>query len=385
MTEQGSDRHSPLHDEHEALGATMTPFAGWLMPLRYSSDIAEHNAVRTAAGLFDLSHMGEISVTGPDAAAFLDFALVGAISKVRPMGARYTMICVPDGGVVDDLVVYHVGTDEFMVVANASNAATVLAELRARAAGFDVTLRDDSASTALIAVQGPRAAEILRATDDLTEDPSISGGTAFDELRYYACLRMRFRGEPVLVGRTGYTGEDGYEIWVEAHRAADLWRALLAAGEPSGLVPAGLAARDSLRLEAGMPLYGQELDRTTTPYDAGLGRVVVLDKAGPDGAPRDFVGRAALAERAAGSPQRVLVGLVGESRRAARHGYPVLAGDRVVGTVTSGAPSPTLGHPVAMAYVSPDVADEGTALTVDVRGRGEPVRVVPLPFYRRPR
>ena len=379
------ETRSPLHDEHEALGATMTPFAGWLMPLRYSSDIAEHTAVRTAAGLFDLSHMGEIAVTGPDAGAFLDHALVGAISKVRLMGARYTMICAPDGGVIDDLVVYHVGPDEFMVVANASNAAIVLAELRARVAGFDVTLRDDSSATALIAVQGPRAAEILRATDGLAEDPAISGDTAFDELKYYACLRMRFRGEPVLVGRTGYTGEDGYELWIEADRAADLWRSLLAAGEPFALVPAGLAARDSLRLEAGMPLYGQELDRTTTPYDAGLGRVVVLDKTGPDGAPRDFVGRDALAARAAGEPQRVLVGLAGESRRAARHGYPVLSGDTVVGTVTSGAPSPTLGHPVAMAYVAPQVADEGTELTVDVRGRGEPVRVVPLPFYRRPR
>ena len=387
MTEESTvtDTRSPLHDEHVALGAAMTPFAGWLMPLRYSSDIAEHTAVRTAAGLFDLSHMGEIAVTGPDAGAFLDHALVGAISKVRPMGARYTMIVAPDGGVIDDLVVYHVGDDEFMIVANASNATTVLAELRTRTDGFDVALRDDSLATALVAVQGPRAAEILRATDGLAEDPAISGGTAFDELKYYAAMRMRFRGEPLLVGRTGYTGEDGYELWVEADRAADLWRALLAAGGQFGLVPAGLAARDSLRLEAGMPLYGQELDRTTTPYDAGLGRVVVLDKAGPDGEPRDFVGRAALAVRAEAPPQRVLVGLVGESRRAARHGYAVLSGETVVGSVTSGAPSPTLGYPVAMAYVSPEVADEGTALAVDVRGRAEPVRVVALPFYRRPR
>lgn len=389
VTEPHDERRSPLHDEHVALGAAMTPFAGWLMPLRYSSDIAEHTAVRTAAGLFDLSHMGEIAVSGPQAGAFLDHALVGAISKVRLMGARYTMICAPDGGVIDDLVVYHVGDDEFMIVANASNAATVLAELVARSAGFDVTLRDDSAGTALVAVQGPRAAEILRATRGLVEDPAISGGTAFDELRYYACLRMRFDGLPVLVGRTGYTGEDGYELWVEADRAPALWRALLAAGDPFGVVPAGLAARDSLRLEAGMPLYGNELDRTTTPYDAGLGRVVVLDKAGPDGTSRDFVGRTALAARAAATADRVLVGLLGETRRAARHGYPVLAspdeGAAVVGTVTSGAPSPTLGRPVAMAYVPPALAAEGTALAVDVRGRAEPVRVVALPFYRRPR
>ena len=383
-----TDQHSPLHDEHVALGATMTPFAGWLMPLRYSSDIAEHIAVRTAAGLFDLSHMGEIAVHGPDAAAFLDHALVGAISQVAPMRAKYTMICAPDGGIIDDLVVYRVADDELMVVANASNAATVYDELAGRTAGFTVGLRDDSATTALIAVQGPRAAEILRATAGLAEDAAISGGTAFDELRYYACLRMRFEGQPVLVGRTGYTGEDGYEIWIEADRAPALWRALMAAGEPFGLVPAGLAARDSLRLEAGMPLYGNELDRTTTPFDAGLGRVVALDKPVLVGPP-DFVGRAALAARVQAAPERVLVGLVGETRRAARHGYPVLSGPdegaTVVGTVTSGAPSPTLGHPVAMAYVTPDVAAAGTRLAVDVRGRAEPVRVVPLPFYRRPR
>ncbi len=380
-----ADTRSPLHDEHVALGATMTPFAGWLMPLRYSSDIAEHTAVRTAAGLFDLSHMGEIAVHGPDAAAFLDHALVGAISQVKPMRAKYTMICAPDGGIIDDLVVYRLADDEYMVVANASNAATVYAELVGRVPGFAVKLRDDSSATALVAVQGPHAAEILRATAALAEDAEISGGTAFDELKYYACLRMRFEGLPVLVGRTGYTGEDGYEIWLEADHAPALWRALQTAGQPFGLVPAGLAARDSLRLEAGMPLYGNELDRTTTPYDAGLGRVVVLDKPGSP----DFVGRTALAARADAEPQRVLVGLAGESRRAARHGYPVLAGTdegaAVVGTVTSGAPSPTLGIPVAMAYVTPDLAAEGTPLAVDVRGRAEPVRVVPLPFYRRPR
>ena len=380
-----TDKLSPLHDEHTALGATMTPFAGWQMPLRYTSDLAEHLAVRQAAGLFDLSHMGEITVAGPDAAAFLDYALVGAISKVRPMGARYTMICAADGGVIDDLVVYRTGDTEYMVVANASNAPVVAAELVDRAEGFDVTLRDDSDTTALIAVQGPRAAQILQATAGLDEDAAIAGGTAFDELKYYAAMRMRFEGEPVLVGRTGYTGEDGYEIWIEAPRAAALWRALLAAGEPFGLVPAGLASRDSLRLEAGMPLYGNELDRTTTPFDAGLGRVVVLDKAGPDGEPADFVGRAALAARAHAAPARVLVGLAGETRRAARHGYAVVRGETPGGVVTSGAPSPTLGHPIAMAYVTPEVSAEGTVLAVDVRGRAEPVRVVALPFYRRPR
>jgi aminomethyltransferase len=376
------DRHGPLHAEHVALGAVMTPFAGWSMPLRYSSDLAEHVAVRTAAGLFDLSHMGEIRVTGPDAAAMLDHALVGHLSAVGVGRARYTMICAEDGGVIDDLVVYRPGERDYLVVANASNADVVLAELGARAAGFDAAVTDESAITALVAVQGPRAVETVTA---LTAPDDVAAVT---DLRYYAGLRATVAGTRVMVARTGYTGEDGFELFVPADRAADLWRALLAAGAPHGLVPVGLAARDSLRLEAGMPLYGNELDRTTTPYDAGLSRVVRLDKTGADGAPVPFVGRAALAARAVVEPRRVLVGLQGLGRRAARHGYPVVrsAGDLadVVGEVTSGAPSPTLGHPVALAYVAPDVAAPGTDLAVDVRGRAEPVRVVALPFYRRP-
>ena len=382
-----TDRLSPLHDEHVALGAALTSFAGWQMPLRYSSDLAEHTAVRTAAGLFDLSHMGEIEVTGPDAAAFLDAALVGALSTLRLHGARYTMIAAEDGGVVDDLVVYRTGDDAYLVVANASNHEVVLDELRARSAGHDVEVADRSDATALVAVQGPHALAVVEALPGLTGAPGAEVTPA--TLRYYACLPMRLGDVPVLLARTGYTGEDGFEFLLPAEHAVTLWRALLAAGAPHGLVPAGLSARDSLRLEAGMPLYGNELDRTTTPYEAGLGRVVRLDKTGPDGEPLPFVGREALAARAASAPARVLVGLEGLGRRAARHGYAVHASDApdapVVGTVTSGAPSPTLGHPVAMAYVTPELSAEGTALTVDVRGRREPVRVVPLPFYRRPR
>jgi aminomethyltransferase len=372
------DTHSPLHDEHVALGAALTSFAGWQMPLRYTSDIAEHTAVRSAAGLFDLSHMGEIAVSGPDAGAFLDFALVGNLSGLRLLGARYTMICAEDGGVVDDLIVYRDTETTFMVVANASNHETVLAAFAERTDGFDVLVEDRSPQTALIAVQGPRALEILRATEGLAE-----AGHDAETLKYYAAIPMTFEGKPVFVARTGYTGEDGFEFFLEASLAPALWQAFLAAGEPFGLVPAGLSARDSLRLEAGMPLYGNELDRTTTPHDAGLGRVVKLDKAG------DFVGRDALAARAESQPARVLVGLEGLGRRAARHGYPVKASTApdaaTVGTVTSGAPSPTLGHPVAMAYVTPEVSAPGTELAVDVRGRHEPVRVVALPFYRRPR
>jgi len=377
------DRPSPLHDEHVALGATLTPFAGWLMPLRYTSDLAEHTAVRTAAGLFDLSHMAEIVVQGPGAAAALDHALVGSASAIGVRRARYSMLVAPDGGVLDDLVVYRLGDERFLVVANAANHDVALAELVARAAGFDAAVRDESEQTALVAVQGPAALAVLAAAGlDLADDEVAA-------LRYYACLPFTWAGRPALLARTGYTGEDGFELFVPSEEAVGLWRTLLAAGAPLGLVPAGLSARDSLRLEAGMALYGHELDATTTPYDAGLGRVVALDKVGPDGAPVDFVGRAALAARAHAAPARVLVGLQGLTRRAARAGYPVLGGPQpdapAVGVVTSGAPSPTLGHPVAMAYVTPERSAPGTELAVDVRGRREAVRVVPLPFYRRPR
>ena len=250
------------------------------MPLRYTSDIAEHVAVRTAAGLFDLSHMGEIRISGPDAAAFLDYALVGNLSALRFQGARYTMICQEDGGVVDDLIVYRDLEDAFLVVANASNHEVVLGEPRDRTGDFDVTVEDRSAQTALIAVQGPRALEIVRATEGLVEDGGDIGAS-----KYYACLSATFQGAPVLVARTGYTGEDGFEFFLDAPLAPALWRAFLAAGADKGLVPAGLSARDSLRLEAGMPLYGNELDRSTTPHDAGLGRVVKLDKVDDDGNP----------------------------------------------------------------------------------------------------
>ncbi|MFI2704790.1 glycine cleavage system aminomethyltransferase GcvT [Cellulosimicrobium composti] len=389
-------RRSPLHDEHVALGANLTTFGGWLMPLRYTSDLAEHRAVREAAGLFDLSHMGEIEVAGPQAAAALDHALVGNLSAVAPGRARYTMICQEDGAVLDDLVVYRLAQERFLVVANAGNADLVARELVARAESFDATVTDQGAETALVAVQGPRAEEIVAG---LTDPANPAAAQAVRDLRYYAAVPLALRTDagPVdaLVARTGYTGEDGFELFVPADRAADLWRTTLAAGAPLGLVPAGLSARDSLRLEAGMPLYGHELDTTTTPYEAGLGRVVKLDKVEADGSPLEFVGRAALAARRTSEPARVLVGLQGLGRRPARAGYAVVLPDaepggavgesaRRVGTVTSGAPSPTLGHPIALAYVTPELSAEGTRLAVDVRGRAEPVVVVPLPFYRRP-
>jgi aminomethyltransferase len=364
-------RETPLRGVHDRLGASMTDFAGWLMPLRYRSETAEHHAVRSAAGLFDLSHMGEISVRGPGTAAALDYALVGELSAVPPGRARYTMICAADGGILDDLIVYRLAAEEFLVVANAANTGVVLAALTERAAGHDAEVTDQTDGYALIAIQGPAAAGIL--------GPLAS--VPLDGVRYYASQPATVAGRDILLARTGYTGEDGFELFTSPADAEHVWSALAEAGAGAGLVPAGLAARDTLRLEAGMPLYGNELGPDITPFDAGLGRVVKLGKAG------DFVGRDALAAAAEAGPRRVLVGLVGGTRRVPRHGYPVLWDGQPCGEVTSGAPSPTLGVPIAMAYLEPAAAraaeTAASGLAVDVRGRAEPARLTPLPFYHR--
>ncbi|XVQ10137.1 glycine cleavage system aminomethyltransferase GcvT [Spirillospora sp. CA-255316] len=357
-------RKTPLYDVHRDLGAHLVDFAGYLMPLRYASETAEHRAVRTAAGLFDLSHMGEIFLDGPEAAAALDYALVGNLSPMAVGKARYTMICAPDGGVLDDLIVYRLAERTFMVVANAANIATVREALAERAEGFaGAQVVDRSDEYALIALQGPDAQGIL---SRFTAAPPA-------DLRYYAIMAEEVAGVDALIARTGYTGEDGFELFVSAGDAVPLWKELAAV---EGVTPAGLSARDTLRLEAGMPLYGNELTAQTNPFEAGLGRVVKLDK------PGDFVGKATLAAQAQTPPGRRLVGLVARGRRAPRKGYQVVASDGTpCGVVTSGAPSPTLGTPIAMAYVDNGV-DEG-GLAVDVRGRREPVDVVALPFYKR--
>jgi aminomethyltransferase len=338
----------------------MTEFAGWLMPLRYRSETAEHNTVRTSAALFDLSHMGEIAVTGPGAGEALDYALCGWLSTLAPGRARYTMLCAPDGGVLDDLVVYRQAPDRFLVVANAANTTVVLAELRERCAGAGV--QDETGRTALIAIQGPSGAGILSRVTDL----------ALDGIRYYAGSYADVAKRQAWVARTGYTGEDGFEIFCAPEDAEHIWTALSDAA--GGLTAAGLAARDTLRLEAGMPLYGNELIADVTPYEAGLGRVVKLDK------PGDFVGRAALEARAKEGPRQVLIGLTGRSRRVPRHGYAVLASSGPVGVVTSGAPSPTLGVPIAMAYVKTGAIPP---FGIDIRGKTQPADVTELPFYRR--
>ncbi len=360
---------TPLADRHRALGASFTDFGGWSMPVRYTSDLAEHHAVRTAAGLFDISHMAEFRIDGPDSGAFLDYALAGRLSVVRDGKAKYSLLLNEAGGVVDDVIVYRQGEDSYLVISNAGNHAVVAAAFAERAAGFEVAVRDISAEVSLIAVQGPRAAEILAATDSV-EIPGL------DELGFYAWRNGTFAGEELFVARTGYTGEDGFELLVTNERAGDLWDALLHAGEARGLVPAGLASRDTLRLEAGMPLHGHELSAEILPAQVGLGRVVAADK-------DDFVGKQSLAAVVAGDAP-ILVGLVAEGRRAGRAGYAVLDAEGApVGEVTSGALSPTLGHPIAMAFVAPRVSALGTELFLDVRGTRIPATVTALPFYRR--
>lgn len=367
-TADRSAPESPLLAEHVAAGAVLTTFAGWRMPLRYGSELAEHHAVRTSAGLFDLSHMGQLEVSGRTAGRVLDQALVSVVSRLDPGRARYTVVTRQDGGVLDDLIVYRLTPDEYLVVANAANRELVRDVLTERSAGTRTAVVDRTEHRALLAVQGPAARGVLV---PLTTDADLTA------LRYFGITTARVADVPALVARTGYTGEDGFEISLPAAGAPAVWRALLAGGAEHGLVPCGLACRDTLRLEAGMALYGQELTTEISPFEAGIGRVVNLD--------HSFVGRAALAMRASRPAGRVLVGLRGEGRRAARTGYPVVRGGQVVGEITSGALSPTLGYPIAMAHVDRSAAGVGTRLEVDVRGTALPMEVVPLPFYRRPR
>ena len=357
-----------LDARHRALGARMIPFAGWEMPVQYQGLVEEHKAVRSAAGLFDLSHMGELYVTGPEAGAALDYAIVTAPGKLAVGKAHYSMICTPEGGVIDDLIVYRLGEERYLVVANASNAPVVAEELRGRIAKFKATLDDASMRTSLVAIQGPQAVAILQPLIDFD----------LSSLKYYAGVETRACGVPVLLARTGYTGEDGFELFTAWYDAVIVWDALLAAGKDRGLVPVGLGARDTLRLEAGMPLYGQELNRETTPFEAGLGRVVKFDKGG------NFVGRAAL-EAAKDKPLKQLVGMKITGRGIARTGYPVYlpASNDACGGITSGTASPTLGMPIAMGYVPVGSGAVGAEFEVGIRNQRATAEVVALPFYKR--
>ncbi len=381
-------RRSPLNAIHEAAGATFTDFAGWRMPVRYSSELAEHRAVRSAAGLFDLSHMSEFVVFGPEAAAALDYALSGYTSKMATGQARYSLLLSSHGGIIDDLVVYRTAPNRFLVVANAANRATVAAELRDRTSSFAVESRDESDELALIAIQGPCALDTLASVRGITLDGGVAGDSDSRErlgsLGYYRSIPGSFREQPVFIARTGYTGEDGFEIYGGHDTVAHVWTTLVESGAQFGIVPAGLASRDTLRLEAGMPLYGHELDLTTFAAQAGLTRAVAFDK------PVDFVGRTA---NEAGPPHDapVLVGLIGDGKRSARAGHAVheraqessaTTGPRV-GVVTSGALSPTLGVPIAMAYLPKNLSARGTTVSVDIRGALNPYTVTQLPFYSR--
>ncbi|MFI5062275.1 MAG: aminomethyltransferase family protein, partial [Actinomycetales bacterium] len=330
--------------------------------------------------------MAEILVIGPEAAQALDYALAGKLSAIAEEQAKYSLLLSRSGGIIDDLVVYRTGADRYMVVANAGNRHEVVEELRDRTAPFDTEVFDESDEVALIAVQGPASLSILLATEGFAVEGGHNDGDDFGErvggLKYYWSLPALFQSHPVLIARTGYTGEDGFELYAAPDYAKTLWDALLEAGAEQGLVPAGLASRDTLRLEAGMPLYGHELNTETYPAQAGLGRVVNLAK------DTDFVGRNA-SELGPDAAAPVLVGLMGQGKRAARAGYSVYAADgttgsdEAVGVVTSGALSPTIGVPIAMAYVAPPFARPGTELHVDVRGTRFGYTVTALPFYSR--
>jgi aminomethyltransferase len=359
-----------LVERHRELGAKLIDFAGWEMPVQYGTGILEeHRAVRERIGLFDLSHMGEVWLSGRGAGDALAFALVSDPPRLSVGRAHYSMIVADDGGIIDDLIVYRVADERFMVVPNASNRVAVVTALEERIGGFDAAMDDASLRTSLVAVQGPRAAELLGSLTDVD----------LTSLKYYAIAEGHAAGVPAFIARTGYTGEDGFELFVEWDEALSVWDRLLADGEQFGIIPSGLGARDTLRLEAGMPLYGNELDRDTNPFDAGLGRVVKLDKQG------DFVGRAALQEISERGPQKQLVGMIVRGRGIARHGYPLHehATGKDLGVVTSGAPSPTLGYPIAMGYVPPQHAEVGTMVDVAIRGSMVDAEIVPLPFYKR--
>jgi aminomethyltransferase len=379
---------TPLAAWHAAHGGRMVDFAGWTMPVQYASIVEEHLATRRAAGLFDVSHMGRLSVTGPDAIAWLDSLLTRRVADLAPGQVRYTLVTSDEGptgvSVLDDALVAREadaadGTPRLALVVNASNRDRVVAWLRSRLPAAGVSLTDHTRDTAMIAVQGPRAVEIVAGLCPAADAARIVA------LKNYRAITATAAGRPAAVSRTGYTGEDGVELVVAASDAVAVWEAILTAGASHGVVPCGLGARDTLRLEAGMPLYGHELVAASDPFAIGLGFAVNL--AAADGSPREFPGAAVLHSMQAQSAGRVRVGLVCEGKRAAREGSVVTRpGDSsgVVGTVTSGSYCPTLGAAAAMALVDRDLAAEGTSLDVLIRDTAAAARVAPLPLYRRP-
>ncbi len=361
-------RRTPLYEAHVAAGAKIVDFAGWEMPVQYKGLIDEHRAVRTAAGLFDCSHMGEFWIAGPGALEFVQSFTPNDAAKLALGRIHYSALLTHEGTFIDDLLVYRMGEQEFMLVVNASNIAGDFAWVESLPRPPGVTLVNRSDEFALLALQGPRSLEILR---QITP-------TDLAAIKYYGFVRGDLDGKFGLISRTGYTGEDGFELFVAPHHALDLWHTMLAAGEAFGLVPAGLGARDTLRLEAGMALYGHEIDRATTPWDARLDWTVKLDKG-------DFVGRAALVAARARGESRHLVGYEVEGRGIARQGCAILKDGKQVGVVTSGTWSPTFEKALGMAYVPVAMAAVGTGIEIDVRGKSLQARITALPFYKRSR
>jgi glycine cleavage system T protein (aminomethyltransferase) len=365
----GALRKTPLSGVHRESGAKMVPFGGWEMPVEYSGLIAEHLAVRKAAGLFDVSHMGEFEIEGEGALAFLQRVTANDVGKLRDGQAQYSALPLPNGAPVDDVIVYRRGPERFLLVVNAGNIEKDWKWLEAQGPSGCV-LANRSDEYGLLALQGPQAAAILQPLTPLD----------LASLAYYHFAEGDVEGHPVIVSRTGYTGEDGFEIFVPADRAEPLWRRLIEAGRDKGLVPAGLGARDTLRLEARMCLYGNDMDETTTLVEAGLGWIVSTDEA-----KGDYPGRAVLeGQKKNGAPRR-LVGFEVAGRGIARHGHPVYMGDDEAGAVTSGTYAPFLQKNIGLCYLPTPRSAVGTEFQIDIRGRRVPARVVPTPFYKRQR
>jgi aminomethyltransferase len=366
---------TPLFDEHKALGARIVPFAGWEMPVQYAGLLKEHHAVRKAAGLFDVSHMGELLIDGAGAEELIDSLVTADLTTLPDHKAVYCVACNERGTILDDLIVYRRGRESFLVVCNASNREKIAAHFGAYAKGrSDVRFEDASDRYALIALQGPKAASVIRAAG---ADPTIPA------LASFTLTEAKVAGIPVIAARTGYTAEDGFELFTESANAAPLWRALIEAGRPIGLEPAGLGARDTLRLEGRLSLYGNEIDETTNPLEAGLGWVTKLDK------PRDFLGKAALAAIKKEGTARKMVGLEMVGRGIARHGYPIVewkgseTPGPAIGVVTSGSPAPSLDKNIALGYVPAALSAIGTRIGVEIRGKVVEAMVVKTPFYKR--
>lgn len=364
---EGELKKTPLHEAHVALGARMVPFAGFSMPVQYTGVIDEHQTVRTAVGLFDVSHMGEVEIRGPRALEVTNRIITNDVRRIQDGQALYTVMCHPHGGIVDDLVVYRFGPEHVFICVNASNRAKDFAWMTEVAAGdAEVTNRSDD--WAQIAVQGPRAVELVE---------RITSAPVRDVKTYHFALGEA-AGRRAILSRTGYTGEDGFELYVASEHGAHLWQALMERGAELGVKPAGLGARDSLRLEMRYPLYGNDIDDTTNPLEAGLGWVVKLDKA------EGFVAKDVLLRVKSEGPARKLVGFEVKDRGIARQGYPVLAGGVKVGVVTSGTMGPSVNKPIGMAYVPKALGEIGTELAIEIRGKAVAAVVVKTPFYQRP-